>query len=250
MRAEFSEFTYGFAVTREFVETNLLVPISVPKFPTLREEAREGYDVRLDRLGYPLFLQFKLSHYLKTRNAAEWRLFGSPYYRMHITPRWQSNQHRLLVELAQQGKSVYYVTPEFHLQCTLEQHFVNNSILENSAFYTPKDIGILNDNQKHYVVFLPDDDFGYVCSNDPKLIGKHTIKYALAEFYKPQKAGIEYYKNLVEILVSIVERTFRSEVRALAFDNMAQRHPALIASYISHVYFGCMMFAQLFEWDK
>ncbi|MDD4402044.1 MAG: hypothetical protein PHI24_09275 [Desulfitobacteriaceae bacterium] len=59
MQPDFSESTYGFACTYELVNACSLR--KVPIFPTLHEEGQSGggFDVKVDFLGYPLFLQFQ-----------------------------------------------------------------------------------------------------------------------------------------------------------------------------------------------
>ena len=64
MTPEFSEFTYGFALTNEILSWESLR--TVPIFPSLIEEGKKGggYDVRIDIPAVPLFLQFKRARVL------------------------------------------------------------------------------------------------------------------------------------------------------------------------------------------
>ena len=48
MRSEFSEFSYGYALTEALVDGKQ--HLVRPTFPTQRQERRVGYDVRLDRI--------------------------------------------------------------------------------------------------------------------------------------------------------------------------------------------------------
>ena len=106
MKPEISEFSYGFALTNELVGWVALS--AAPVFPSLIEEGKAGggYDVKLDRPGVPLFLQFKRSHCMVRRTAKEHQavvaLGGTlnvPYYRFPITEATTSDQHELLLAL-------------------------------------------------------------------------------------------------------------------------------------------------------
>jgi len=56
-----SEFSYGFALTRELVSRLGLAAWGAPEFPTQNEEGKSGgYDVKLPGL-VPIFIQFKVS---------------------------------------------------------------------------------------------------------------------------------------------------------------------------------------------
>lgn len=70
MHPDFSEFSYGYAVTEELATKNNARVIAAPRFPSFYEEGRKGgYDVKAPLIGKPVFLQFKLSDYLERRNA-------------------------------------------------------------------------------------------------------------------------------------------------------------------------------------
>ncbi len=72
MKARFSEFGYGYTVTEELVRAVRRIKPSVPApfFPSLYKEGQSGfgYDMRLR--GVPVFLQFKLSEYMKGTGAS------------------------------------------------------------------------------------------------------------------------------------------------------------------------------------
>lgn len=83
------------ALTEELIKVLGPSITVVPVFLFLYQEGRKGgvWDVKLDKGGIPLFIQLKLSHYLKIGH------FSTPYYRMHIRPNKHSKQHELLLEL-------------------------------------------------------------------------------------------------------------------------------------------------------
>ena len=68
MRPEFSEFSYGFAFTHEYINRNSSLQ-AAPELPSLIREAEKGYDLKLAYQGHAKFFQFKLSEYL-SRNTA------------------------------------------------------------------------------------------------------------------------------------------------------------------------------------
>lgn len=151
----FSEFTYGFALTNEFVSMN--PPVSVPIFPSLIEEGRgAGYDVRLDLPGKPLFIQFKLSRLIRGRRAVEFQRneFYAPFYRMTFRARARSRQHDLLVELERQNNGgVFYVAPAFHMLAQLSNHYERRTVAKNSRRVMPSEVNIPDDRQEHWLSF-------------------------------------------------------------------------------------------------
>jgi hypothetical protein len=155
MREGFSEFTYGFALTNEIISVNPV--LSVPIFPSLVEEGRgAGYDVRLDRPGRPLFIQFKLSRLVRGRRAIEFQNneFYAPFYRMSFRARSRSRQHDLLLDLEQQNKGgVYYFAPAFHNLAKLNECFERRTVSQNSRRVRPSDVNIPDDRQEHWLSF-------------------------------------------------------------------------------------------------
>ena len=113
VRAQFSEFSYGFAFTHELV--NHLPGLTVaPQFPSLVEEGKVGYDMKVPVWGIPMFFQYKLSEFLKGHSARYWNHYGGCHYRFHATALKRSSQHKLLKDLADSGAEVLYVAPCFN----------------------------------------------------------------------------------------------------------------------------------------
>lgn len=83
--AEFSEFSYGFAYTREVIEECWGVPTSAPAFPSLYDEGKgKGFDVAIGLYGWIYFAQFKRSDFLARSNANWWGSHGGPYLSMPV----------------------------------------------------------------------------------------------------------------------------------------------------------------------
>lgn len=172
MISEFTEFSYGFAVTHELILQNSGNVVAAPEFPSLIREGQAGggYDVRLN-FGTFLFLQFKLSEFMYGGRALYGSLIGLPYYKFWVTPRWQSQQHRMLVDLENAGQQVYYAAPIFHLQTDFNAEFQGNTVVNRSIFISPAEIGHLADDDDHCLVF--NNLEAYFCS-EPRKVRLHT----------------------------------------------------------------------------
>jgi hypothetical protein len=183
MDPNFSEFSYGYAITEELVLSSKALVIAAPIFPSLYEEGKMGggYDIKIPIKGKPIFLQFKLSDYLKGVNSKERRsrLFNAPYYRMYLRPTRHSDQHNLLLDLEKSGETVFYVAPEFHLPSELNYFYLNKTVVTNSAAFSPGDIGPLPDDDEHYIVFQSGATTAYRCSDHPVEIQKTPLKDGL-----------------------------------------------------------------------
>ena len=158
MRPTISEFSYGFAITSELVHIGEGVT-AAPVFPSLIQEGHEGggWDVRLDRPGVPLFLQFKLCDLMTRRTCREVRDggFNVPCYRMHLRSAKVSQQHAMLLDLEATGQEAYYSAPMFHQPEELNAAFLANSVRARSIWIRPSDIGPLPDDRDHHVSFEP-----------------------------------------------------------------------------------------------
>ncbi|MEE4211338.1 MAG: hypothetical protein V2I43_18970 [Parvularcula sp.] len=157
MRAQFSEFTFGFSLVSELANT--LECRAAPIFPSLIEEGQPGggYDVVMDLAAVPFFLQFKLSEHLKTNAAKEAKhpsgLISAPYRRFHITSPMKSNQHASLLGLASTAEHVYYCAPDFYRTDDLNYLWGSGGVAHGSVFVRPEDIGPILDDERHAVCF-------------------------------------------------------------------------------------------------
>ena len=156
MRPNISEFSYGFAITSELVRSLGSVTVA-PVFPSLRAEGNRGggWDVKLDRAGVPLFLQFKLCDQMIRRSCREARdaSFNVPCYRMHLRSARLSRQHEMLLDLEGHGQEVYYSAPMFHQAEELNDAFLEGSVRKRSIWIRPSEIGQLPDDRDHHVSF-------------------------------------------------------------------------------------------------
>ncbi|WP_341922722.1 hypothetical protein [Polaromonas sp. YR568] len=183
MKPDFSEFSYGYAVTEELVSLHRATIIAAPMFPSLYDEGQPGggYDVQIPIAGRPVFLQFKLSDQLERSNSKEHKsgLIGLPYYRMHIRPAKHSDQHSLLLDLEASGETVFYIAPEFHLPAELNSFYLSRTVVFNSAAYSPQEIGPMPDDDEHYIVFERGSVIGYRCSDTARKVPKFSLNEGL-----------------------------------------------------------------------
>lgn len=191
MKAKFSEFSYGFALTHELVRGSGGVLAAAPEFPSLFDEGKAGggYDVKLVR-GRPLLLQFKLSEYMKgvKSNLSEQDCFQLPYFRFDVRPRIESNQHKLLLDWERRGKLVYYAAPAFWQTTELNTYFFNEKIAQKTVFVRPSSIGPLPDDNKHRIVFSPNHSYGCFCSEPQDVQVVWGSEALVADFTRPGTA--------------------------------------------------------------
>lgn len=171
MTPEISEFSYGFALTNELVGWTALR--AAPIFPSLIEEGKAdgGYDVKLDRPGAPLFLQFKRADCLTRSSAREISKLSldlsPPFFRFAITERNRSFQHTSLVTLDDGSNLVFYVAPRFHTLAEINDAWTAQNVVERSIFVDPKQIGLIADDEKHHVSY--DAKYAFFCSEPQPL---------------------------------------------------------------------------------
>lgn len=213
MQPEISEFSYGFALTNELI--GWVGVTAAPIFPSLVEESKAGggYDVKLDRPGAPLFLQFKRSERMERRSAQEYqsvRRSGGrlkcPFYRFPITPASKSEQHELLLALDTSPNLVFYVAPRFHKTAEINAAWHLSEVASRSVFISPGTIGSL-DNNPHRIAF--DDTSIWLCSEPRRVSGLTSrgvlekIQYRLQSDPRPLR---ETLPELVEGLQTARQR--------------------------------------------
>lgn len=145
---QFSEFSYGYAVTEECIRKYVRRIYEAPRFPTLRAERAFGYDVRV--AGF-MFLQFKrpsvvTGHRAREKEENPPNLSGD-VYRMPVYSNDSPSQHDRLMALERRvGRRgcVLYVSPCFHTRVEFNHYYLNRSLLENSLLVRPEAIGSLS----------------------------------------------------------------------------------------------------------
>lgn len=217
MKPEISEFSYGFAVTKELVDWQGHSITAAPLFPSLLEEGKVGYDLKLEDAGIPVFFQFKISDYMKTRKARESATIIPPFYRMKLWPSRVSNQHNLLLELEKRNNLVYYVAPAIHLIEQFNRIYREQRIVQESVFIRPSSIGSFADNDEHFVVFRDSHSTAYRFSSPIPIqqrldFDNFTREITLKISYKRESNLKENLYHLVVDLIETLSHFYESDL--------------------------------------
>ena len=258
MKPEFSEFSYGFAYTDALIRRRGRLN-AAPAFPSLRDEKTKGYDLYLNSRGVPIFLQFKLSDRLVSRNAQYWFVHSGPYYRVNITPLRRSPQHNLLKELNTSGNHhVYYVAPLFYRTKEFNDAYLAGDLIGQSVSIPVSQLPLLLDREDHQITFTG-TNFHCWHTDEENLQGllldgdfSSELVYETIEdmFNRGVVEVIEanYFAGLLDILVSIVRNSFEGNMPLLRSDrNVLQPDDDPLAVTLSDIgfvlthYFGLEM---------
>lgn len=253
MRPAISEFSYGYAITDELIHWHGFPLTAAPVLPSLYVEGQPGggYDLRLDRPGVPLFLQFKLSHCMKSGKAREARegVLITPYYRMHIPSRRHSRQHEMLLDLEAAGNEVYYSAPAFHEPNELNEAYLTHVVKARSVWIRPSWVGPLPDEDDHYVAFLHPGPSLF--RSEPKSMRQpldfdsFSDRTLIAIRQRGQTALLsENLEALTQQLVEIVRdtRDVRSELSSMARDRLANLEPIRRIAFYAHAFLATQSF--------
>lgn len=154
---DFSEFSYGFALTDSLVRFLGGRLGRAPIFPSLIQEgsAGGGYDLHIPARSIPIFLQFKIPQVLRRKSKHTPPGYSPIYYRMPLRTQ-EPNQHQMLLtlETLQPEALVLYATPLFHEIDDLDGLFITHAVHKQTAFIRPSRLGKLND-QSHHVSYRP-----------------------------------------------------------------------------------------------
>jgi hypothetical protein len=251
MKPDISEFSYGYALTEELVMRSGLPIMAAPLFPSLIAEGQSGggYDAHLQFAGFPLFLQFKLSHCMVRASAYEcrMRLFTPNFYRIHLRPLKHSQQHNLLLDLESKGYPVYYAAPHFHLPEELNDAYLNSDVINRSAFFKPSDIGNLPDLEEHHISFKAGYPAYLFC--EPRLISEESISRRtldddlLEGFYRypiVDENGDGSEKVADDLLACVKKRVDDyAWLESKTISQLAEREPVQKIAYIARAFLGC-----------
>lgn len=248
-----SEFSYGYALTEQLVRQ--LGPLAAaPRFPSLIEEGRLGYDLELTMpLRASMFIQFKLADRMVRRTVTELRppvplSINLPFFRMHLWPRSKSNQHALLHGLALGGEEVYYAAPEFDTVDDLNTAYVNGTVVQQSAFFNPADIGLLPDDEKHHLAFEGGGTDYWFCSEPKKL---SRAKSPAERSSQPTRASRhrrtvgQELERLVGVMTAEMESAGVQRAKIARSGSLEEvlifQRPDLLAPYLARTYFNSVL---------
>ncbi len=228
---EFSEFSYGFALTHEFTGWTKLR--AAPVFPSLLDEGTKGWDVKLDQPGLPLYVQFKRSRCINSGSGRERKLLKKHfpldyeeklplrYYRFFFMES-PSKQHELLLKLDSGQNRVFYAAPYFHEQDKFNSLWAAKGVIQNTAFVRPAEIGHLP-RGRHSLAFHEDHpDHAWLCSEPRRirLFRTDTLLESLDQQLSAQKAPVRSQaKEWPSSLRGTFEaglRSYTSQMRELA----------------------------------
>jgi hypothetical protein len=252
MHPDISEFSYGYALTESLISAAPIKLRVAPIFPSLIEEGKPGggYDVSLPFAGFPLFLQFKLSHRMVRDSADEVKkgVLQTPFYRMHIRPTRHSQQHPMLLDLESTGVAVYYAAPYFHKPDELNQAYTTRQVVQRSIFVKPSTIGALPDDKDHHIAFRRGSP-SYFCSDSPRAIRESEDEprefidelargFWQRERIEPTEASANEWADRVSNVVSSHQRYIQwlsdGELSAIR-----DRNPLVRLAYLARTFLGC-----------
>ena len=200
MKANYSELQFTYSIVRELEDMGAWS--EGPFFPTQRQEAHLGYDVRFVNDFVALFIQFKRSEMLMQSNAGQWGDFRRNYLRFDIYPNNRSHQHNNLVQLAQRNvrNRVYYCAPLFvELDELMEYHRVH-TVCEYSVVVDCCTLPTIGGSDEHCICYANDPLRGYMYS-EPKEIKIETVK----EVYKNLRKSEYTYSNFDEFMENMLK---------------------------------------------
>jgi hypothetical protein len=210
--AQFSEFSFGFAYTREVVATCWPALSGHPVLPSLYDEGqRGGFDVAMGLSGWTYFAQFKRADYLSRGNASWWDEHAGPYYRFPITRRRLSRQHDLLLALEEQSvfHIVEYVAPRFHTNAALAAAFADEKVVGRSMRLFPRRVGRIDDDQ-HFVTYSAAGD--PVVRSEPFSVEPPYNAQELGDWRPPEEdvAPVEFtsetFDQIAERLIALTRQ--------------------------------------------
>lgn len=258
MTPNISEFSYGYALTDNLIHGSGLGAAAAPVFPSLIAEGGLGYDLRLDRPGSILFLQFKLSHCMVRNNAMEIKTHGifprgSRFYRFYLHRTSHSDQHPLLLALEAAGSEVYYVAPAFHEPAELDEVYLSRTVAANSVFVRPSWIGAIVDADQHHVSFVLNGprhwfsrpkpiemEIGYESfASRVKSTTDHargTLRESVNDLPKKMMVIVEEYSETLRI--GKPKEVLTQRVRHVA-QRRDELEPLAQMAYLSRTFFGC-----------
>lgn len=216
-----------------------------------------GYDVKLNKPGTPLFLQFKLVHQMVrgTANEAKKSHFTEPFYRMHLRCSKISDQHASLLSLEQAGNDVFYCAPAFHTVANLDSAYTEREIWNRSFRIRPGQIGPLPDDKQHHVTFqtVTGNWRFYSEESSRSAHGQSTeaiFTYLQTRIGERGKRNLrEQVDELDHELIDVVKQRNekRSERERINVQKLAQDpNPVRRIAYIARQFFDCqLMFVTL-----
>ncbi len=216
MRAEFSEIQFMFGIVKEMDEKLEKMGFSkvCPFFPSQSKEQRLGYDLKMDVSPLlVMFIQFKVAEHVSNRRRAyEWKIYQDEYYRFHLYKPIISNQHNILIDLANADKrnSVHYIAPCFYKNDDYLQYYFNKEMLDRSVKIDCCGLSKLTDNARHSICYRHNGSDIYQMS-EPKKIKTND------NFLKGEIALYDTVDELLNMINNMANADFRDIEEARSY---------------------------------
>jgi hypothetical protein len=216
--AEFSEFSYGFALTHALVSALASVLPAAPIFPSLLQEGSSGggHDLKLPLVPIPLFLQFKVPSVLTRSSSLRPPGFSLPYYRMPLRTK-PPNQHQLLLDLEITEPLVYYAAPRFDTVNDLDSHFVASRVHTHSLFIKPSAIGTLSVGS-HHLSYRAGSTATWIHSEPKRINGAFRFDALITELKQAKQA----LRKKLQLSDRRPSDSYAYERQRLTLDRLAQ----------------------------
>jgi hypothetical protein len=149
-----SESTFAIALLAEQQSRQWGNLSSYPVLPSLFDEAGVGWDAFLPLVGAPMFLQFKISDYMTHWRSAHLAfLQNTPYYRFHLHPRNNFQQHARLRTLSLSYPDTYYVAPEVDTGIAFQNAYLAQTVTEQSRYIPLSACYDIVDGESHEIFY-------------------------------------------------------------------------------------------------
>jgi len=212
MQPDFSETTYSFSFLLNLNNTPFGHFNAVPILPSTYKEGKRGggYDAAIIYQGYPILFQFKIPQVMLRNSRKNLVSFRTPYYRMYLNSTKRYLQHRMLLRHQKSGYLVFYTCPWFHEFYELSNFYLNDQVWIESLFMEPRDLGRLNYNEEHFVVFERPGLYVIVRSEPRKITGPFNVELFMGKISEvvEKKLTIEHTNKIMKIFFnSLIETT-------------------------------------------
>ena len=193
MKPEITDISYSTALTFELVTQYGFLTLGAPIFPSLRKESI--YQTDMNAKSVLLFFQYKLSEHIIGTASSLWEDWGVPYYRFLIHPQKKTQRHEALLYLEEMDYLAYYVMPEFHTKRKLYEFLMQKTLLDNSTFWSPRQIGPLTQAAKNTLSCKSDSHFGILEPGKRKIGGVIKGHALLRDIKSKFEASTEVINN-------------------------------------------------------
>jgi hypothetical protein len=154
-------------------------------------------------------------------------------------PRWFATM--LIDPENQPGNQVYYIAPGFADVSTLDSSYTTKQVITHSAMFSPREIGILPDDEDHCVSFRPGEPWGWFLS-EPKQIAVHNKETVLAlARERPLAQNGNAVRESLSELASKMENIIgehRGRREQVIERELARRDPVERVAYLARTHFG------------